>query len=232
MPNYFEGEEFDYEKWFGSTTHSYRTRVYLPNDIPSISANWRMHVGTSEDGGPLEDGTFTSTPFAPVDIWYMRTSSNGRIDEVSDFIFSPLNCYVNYSNNKEIKWSSAGLQNVGSVTEGNTNWNGSCGTGNGYVWTKIEQYYPTFTIPAVTSNHGWSCPAATFNDVIRIRIKQYHCQDASCSSQSLDDQQYWYAKDFGAIKLWSENGYVVRRLCDENPPKGCICAADWIDQNN
>jgi len=229
MPDYFEDGNFPFHKHFGTLNDSFLNRIYFPNNTAVPNSNWVMNETGGEDGtffGQSSQGNvvFTTTPWLSTFSWYMRTSSDGSIREVADQFFDENGptCYVTMPTQKSIIWSSPGLQEVGDISTNSVSLSGTCGSGNGTSTMTILDYYPTFTIPAVTSSHGWSCPAATFVDVIKLRQVQ------EFNGSPTDDVVYWYAKDFGAIKLWADNGYVIRRICDADYPHTCQCAEDWM----
>lgn len=62
-------------------------------------------------------------------------------------------------------------------------------------------------------------------DVIKIRIKQ------EFNGSPADNVDYWFANDFGAIKLWGDNGYVIRRICDADDQYSCQCVENWMSGN-
>lgn len=228
MPDYFEGANFPFTKHFGTLTHSYRNRVYTENNTAVPNANWVMIETGGDDGSyfQAEFGirTFSPTPYLTNSVWYMNTSTDGSVREVADHLFDengPV-CFVNMPYSKSITWSSPGIHQVGDTSTNIIKLTGTCGNSNATGTWELEDYYPSFTIPAITSTHGWSCPAATFVDVIKIRNRQQF------SATSFVDTSYWYAKGFGAIKIWGDDGYVLRRVCDADDNYSCQCAEGWM----
>src|SRR5690554_5519652 len=64
-------------------------------------------------------------------------------------------CHLSMPTNKSIIWSSSGTHQVGDSSTSNVTFSGTCGSGTGTSTWALEAYYPTYTIPAVTSVHGW-----------------------------------------------------------------------------
>jgi hypothetical protein len=230
IADYLEGD-FDYHKWFGNETQTLRVRAYTPHTYtwPGLIANWDLHESTGPYGGPLEGGTWTSEPFKHMNTWHMYSASDGAAYETGDS-YPDRDCTLVYDWGKEIRWGT-GDMSVGQLYENQLHSTGSCGENWGWTDVKILNHHSTYTIPAVSAS-SWSCPQAEFSDVLEIRLHQWSCDDASCSSQTLVSDRYWLAKGFGAIKLWGDNGYVIRRLFDEDDTSISMCAADWIAANS
>ena len=225
MSDYMEGD-FDYDKWFGTTTQTTLVRSYTQHNgsyLGLLNANWDMHESTGPNGGPLEDGTWTSSPFLHFNTWHMNSYSDGTVREVGDS-YPMSGCTIKYSPGKEILWG-VGNMNVGQLYANQLHYTG-CGENWGWVDVQIVNHHATHTIPEVDLG-SWSCPETTFNDVIEIEHTQWFCEDSSCNSQSEHRFRYWFAKGFGAIRLWSYPGRVIRLVCDEDT-KACQCAGDIL----
>lgn len=229
ISNYMEGD-FDYHKWYGKEDATYLRRRFTPHSSTYegyLNANWDMYEYTGEDGGPDGEGGWTTQPNKLLYTWHMRTEWDGTIKEVGDTYWNAP-CTLVFESGKEILWGT-GNMTFNQLYENQLHYTGGCGENWGWNDVRIINTHDTYTIPAVTSNHGWSCPAATFQDVIVIMHTQWYCSNEDCTEQSEDRQRYWLAKDFGPIKLWGDNGYIIRRLWDEDGEY--LCAADWIQQN-
>lgn len=229
IADYLEGD-FDYHKWFGTHTQTLRIRAYTPHSYtwPGLIANWDLHESTGPNGGPLEDGTWTSEPYKHINTWHMYSDPSGAAYETGDS-YPDRQCTLVYEWGKAIRWGTANMT-VGTLYDNQLHHTGSCGENWGWTDVRIVTHHSTYTIPAVTAS-SWSCPQATFSDVLEIELTQWFCDNQACTSQTEIRDRYWLARDFGAIKLWGNNGYVIRRLFDENNTSNSMCAADWIAQN-
>jgi len=230
--DYMEGN-FDYDKWYGTTSETLRVRAFTQHNHTYeglLDANWDLHEATGPNGGPLEDGGWTDEPFKHINSWHMKTFGDGTVREVGDSFPDRFGdeCTIVYDDGKSILWGVGNME-VGVLYDNQLHFTGGCGENWGWVDVRIIKHHATYTIPEITAE-TWSCPSAKFNDVLEIEITQWFCQYPNCATQNEDRQRYWFARDFGAIQLWSQNGFVIRRLFDEDFPENSMCAGDWIAQ--